>query len=277
MAPDEQPTTHVLGDDPRLEATETMHRVVARYGRDPESFAAHWRPGESISQTNGVRIMFRQLSEQLEKGAIKKDAYEQRFKSWVGFLALWRRVYVIAAQAWPMARRARFFQASVDGVLLEGGVRDPEQAAAISCRAGCNACCRLGVSITRDEAALLADRVQGGVEVDRLRLAEQSTWPEEAPTWTKNAERALCVFQGPGGLCRVYDDRPMACRAYRVLSDPALCDPRNGAQQVLLSIEHRAELIAAAARTEQPVGLLPRMLLEALQRADRRAEKGRAR
>lgn len=39
-------------------------------------------------------------------------------------------------------------------------------------------------------------------------------------------EESKCIFLSDERLCKVYDDRPTACRTHQVLSDKELCNPK---------------------------------------------------
>ncbi len=95
---------------------------------------------------------------------------------------------------------------------------------AISCRLGCSGCCHCEVEVTRDEAAVLRERVLGGTEIDRPRLDLQAARERLSPEWAKFWSREnRCVFLDDAGACRIYDDRPAACRRLLVTTPPEAC------------------------------------------------------
>lgn len=118
----------------------------------------------------------------------------------------------------------------------------------VQCRAGCSACCRQNVTVTRPEALLLLEAARdAGVAVDWQRVARQAQHP--GPRWRElePADRA-CVFLGDDERCSVYEHRPAMCRKLQAVSPPALCDTikHPGAKvQYLVCIE--AETMTSAA------------------------------
>ena len=80
------------------------------------------------------------------------------------------------------------------------------QAARMQCRAGCSACCRARLSITRVEEAFLR---RGLATLSDERRAEFS-----ARTREKNRE--MCPALDDDGRCGIYAARPLICRSYGV-------------------------------------------------------------
>lgn len=121
---------------------------------------------------------------------------------------------------------------------------------AVTCRKGCHACCRQLVVLTALEARhifikhrarvmRLADRIEEQAQlIDSFEKPEavlsfsagNQTYEEHqaranlaavmAEQWWN--EKQECVFL-EGGICTIYEDRPLACRRYFVVSDPELC------------------------------------------------------
>ena len=84
------------------------------------------------------------------------------------------------------------------------------------CKKGCAHCCHIPVLITNDEAELIGRRI--GVK------------PANAPVRYKgdplpaSGYDTPCVFLDAHGACSIYENRPLACRAYLVVDrDPLLC------------------------------------------------------
>jgi Fe-S-cluster containining protein len=120
---------------------------------------------------------------------------------------------------------------------------------AISCRAGCGACCRQIVPITEHEARALAELVLTMPEPRRtrvlLRFRDAVARLEEAgvrqrieqlhliPTREQRTGVGLDYFRLGVACpfledesCSIHEVRPMACREYLVTSDPVHCqDP----------------------------------------------------
>ncbi len=168
----------------------------------------------------------------------------------------------------PGPERAREVHRSVDAAIREFEAIRPQAMSAIRCHRGCAHCCRIWVGITRDEALLLAERVRsGGAKLAMDRLERQRHWQSPEAFAAHPPEEARCVFLGEDGTCGVYEDRPSACRALLVASDPEVCRTAEQASQVLAIINPRAELMVSAAQSADGPGcnLLAARLWEALE------------
>lgn len=170
-----------------------------------------------------------------------------------------------AAAGQDPAALAREVHAVADGLLARDRAESPTSAG-IRCRKGCDACCHGPVEIWPQEAALLVEAArQGGMPLDRARLARQSRYSAE--TWREQpaADRA-CVFLGAGGACGIYESRPNSCRKLLVVTDPALCDAD---QHPLTSVDRwyswETEILQTAAQEVFGADLMPRALLSALE------------
>jgi len=80
------------------------------------------------------------------------------------------------------------------------------QAARMQCRAGCSACCRARLSITRVEEVFLR---RGLATLSDERRAELSARAREE-------NREMCPALDGDGRCGVYPFRPLICRTYGV-------------------------------------------------------------
>ena len=126
----------------------------------------------------------------------------------------------------------------------------------ISCRKGCGACCCNLVAISEVEARRIAEVVDEMPEprqslirqrfdLARQRLESAGLLPilERSAEWTDAEygnlvatyfrERLSCPFL-EAGSCSIYEDRPITCREYLVVSPPAYCaeDDSKGVVQV---------------------------------------------
>jgi len=119
----------------------------------------------------------------------------------------------------------------------------------ISCRKGCAACCRQLVSVTPDEAKLLAFAAhEAGHVIDRARLARQAAAVGLQGWRELDSADKRCVMLKDDATCAVYEHRPTACRKYQVVSPPSRCDiERHPGAQVVVAIGPEAEVIASAA------------------------------
>ncbi len=133
----------------------------------------------------------------------------------------------------------------------------------VKCQRGCSACCRLHVVITRTEAKLAkaaAEDVGWRINLARASLQAQAT---TADLWKLLPEEVrACVFLTDAGECAIYEHRPMACRKYLVVSDPADCDSvLKPGHRVLQLVSAHAEVAFSAALTVFEAGTLAAMLL----------------
>lgn len=134
------------------------------------------------------------------------------------------------------------------------------------CKIGCEGCCHTQVSVTDDEAALLALRVSEGVSIDEERLALQMAAGNDSEVYYKMsyADRR-CVFLDEQGACRVYQDRPSVCRTNAVLGDAEQCDTSVTIRPTRLVRTPKSDMaIYASYLFSKSSGTLPFMLGHAL-------------
>ena len=150
----------------------------------------------------------------------------------------------------PGPERARAVHRKVDASVAPFAQLRPGVMEAVRCRRGCSHCCRIRVDVTADEAELLAERVRAGqAQPDLRRLDLQRTWSTPADFQGRPRSEADCIFLGVDGACTVYEDRPSACRALLVASDPELCREADQTTRVVAVINPHLELVVSAART----------------------------
>lgn len=158
---------------------------------------------------------------------------------------------------------------------LDEVIRDNPAASSITCRKGCNACCRQLVAGELIEADYLVEHAPDAVrralpafQAQENRIAEimprslldaaagkfgphahGDALCEIADRWYLS-DPPQCPLLGDDGLCTVYEYRPHACRHYVVTSDPAKCsDPRERVTE--LPGPHNQGMQAALMRTMQ--------------------------
>jgi Fe-S-cluster containining protein len=164
---------------------------------------------------------------------------------------------------------------------------------AVQCRAGCASCCRHLVPVSVVEAARLAAVVAAlpagqreGVEARfaaavtameraglldaraaRGRHALRSAETERSAAWLDVSRRYFaagiaCPFLVDES-CSVYEERPMVCREYSALSEPARCASLDGGVRTVERPLHMTEALgrAAAEALELTVSTLPLALL----------------
>jgi Fe-S-cluster containining protein len=181
------------------------------------------------------------------------------------------------------------------GELIERELTVLQQAGgAVSCRAGCAACCRQLVVVSPLEALAIERHVRSADRAQRRRLEEAHARHSQALSRRAPLMRRLQAFRAARGYlspdegdalereyraaylpcpflekerCTIYPARPFACREHYVLTPPELCarDP-DAVQMPPTRFEFRA---IASQVGEQCLGLEDRLipLFEALQYA----------
>lgn len=107
------------------------------------------------------------------------------------------------------------------------------------CERGCNACCRLFVSVSYPEAATIVTQFPDAVkrahqaleaERDAVRALQKSLGISDMLDGKSHRDMAGAwwALQRPcsflvDGECSIYAARPLTCRNYHVRTDPALC------------------------------------------------------
>lgn len=190
---------------------------------------------------------------------LPRDVYVNKVAAIFG--EIYRRWQVLVKET-PGAGRAGMVHGVIDSDLKEFSIDSH------SCRKGCAHCCHLEVTITQDEAVMLAAKVNSGVEVDLDRLRQQASIPALMDggdsAWSGlPAQDRRCVFLGVDNLCRIYEARPAACRKYLVNTPPKDCEDPKGNSAVLSNLS--TEIEVSAAYNLGPIGSLPKLLLEALE------------
>ena len=125
--------------------------------------------------------------------------------------------------------RARFVHSKINES-LENLFKDEAVQKHVKCKKSCTACCHTQVSVTEDEAALLASHIRNGnVDINWLRLRKQAKAKNIDTSFYKIPynDRA-CIFLDQNGGCSVYEDRPSVCRTNYAVSDPKYCETRDG-------------------------------------------------
>lgn len=173
--------------------------------------------------------------------------------------------YITDIQRVPSSKRSRVLQMSVDDAVRQDQERSKE-AQHIQCRKGCDFCCQQIVAITPNEATRLHQVARhNDITLDLEKLKRQAAIQSEEAWIAQSGEDRNCVFLGADHLCQVYAERPMSCRKYFVISDPALCDTITYPHgRILTWYSGDAELLTTAAFTEAGCGFMPQLLLAAL-------------
>lgn len=125
-------------------------------------------------------------------------------------------------------KRAQYVHQKIDKE-ISAFMNTPGVKELVQCKKGCSACCHSQVAITEEEAELLIERIEGGVEINIDALVKQASAGNSASEFFKlNYEERRCVFLNEQGLCNVYEDRPSVCRTNYVVSDPSQCEIKAG-------------------------------------------------
>jgi hypothetical protein len=100
----------------------------------------------------------------------------------------------------PRERLGELF-AKVDAFFARARARHGE---AITCRAGCDDCCRRRFSVTALEADAIREVVARLGDEERSALARRA----------EEGDRGVCPALDPDGRCAVYEARPLICRTH---------------------------------------------------------------
>lgn len=143
-------------------------------------------------------------------------------------------------------KRARFVHRVVDEA-VSIPLEDSAAKKLSPCQKGCSFCCHTQVSVSSDEAKLLAHRVREGTEIDLEVLLHQAEAKNASEAYYRLsfAERR-CVFLDDAGACRVYDDRPSVCRTNIALGEASQCDTSEGIRPTRLLRTQEADLVVYA-------------------------------
>ena len=145
---------------------------------------------------------------------------------------------------------------------------DPLVSKYVSCKKGCSFCCHGQVSVTEDEADVLADKIiEDEASIDIRRLGIQSKAKNKAVDWYKiSFQDRRCVFLDEAGQCSIYKDRPSVCRTNFVVNNPQDCSTEDGIEKPLRMLKtHDADMIVMAHFIYNKVnGSLPYMLVQSL-------------
>ena len=137
----------------------------------------------------------------------------------------------------------------------------------ITCTKGCAHCCKQIVIVTQPEGARLFQLAnERGIPLDASRLARQAIQDDNG--WlTLQGDDRNCPFLGTDNTCQVYDDRPLSCRKYFVVSDPELCDiEKHPMDLVCVCYSVDAEVLTTAAFTALGSSSMAQALLAEIRR-----------
>lgn len=146
----------------------------------------------------------------------------------------------------PPAEMLHVLQSLADALVGLAAERSAAAGKPPSCRAGCAACCRQLVPISRTEARRIAavvaalpeprrgavyarfddarSRLAAAGLLDRLRDSASMTKAQAQPLGEAYFRAGVPCPLLEDDACSIYPDRPLICREYLVSSDRALCD-----------------------------------------------------
>lgn len=166
---------------------------------------------------------------------------------------------------------SEYMHARVDKATANQAKADPETAARVACRRGCTACCYQRVSLAAPEAVQLlaaAERVGHRIDVGRARRQLEADF---GPDLAHEDKR--CVMLKDDGDCAVYAERPIACRAYRVLDNAEPCDMHaHPGGRVLAWHSPIAEMVVSGSMRVYRHGSLSAFVVEAADEEARRTK-----
>lgn len=159
------------------------------------------------------------------------------------------------------AERARFVHNVIDQY-NEEVFSHPLVKEHMPCKSGCSACCHTQVSVTSDEAELLIENIEGGVQINHERLALQMKAGNDSDLFFKlSYQDRKCVFLNLKGECQVYNDRPSVCRTNAVLGSADQCDTSKEQKPLRMIKTSKADMaIVGAFAQSSENGTLPFMI-----------------
>lgn len=130
------------------------------------------------------------------------------------------------------------------------------------CKLGCSACCHTQVSVTSDEAELLAMHINNGLEIDREKLKSlMLAGNDDDKYFAIPYQDRACIFLDSKGACRVYADRPAVCRTNAVLGPASQCDTSTTIQPTRLIRTPKSDMVTYASfMFAKTSGSLPHMV-----------------
>jgi Fe-S-cluster containining protein len=170
--------------------------------------------------------------------------------------------------------RARFVHNMIDEYNAEV-FSHPLLKEIVPCKTGCSACCHTQVSVTEDEAELLLDNINNGVEIDYKLLSLQADQGNYDSNFNKlSFQERKCVFLDEKGACKVYRDRPSVCRTNAVVGDASQCSTDGKEQSAIRLVKtSKADMVIVGFFSNTiESGTLPVMLTKALKGRQQKVE-----
>lgn len=196
--------------------------------------------------------------------AIAKKSFDELQKK-PEFLSIVKKILKRIKRITSSLERARFIHKTIDEY-NEEVFSHPLVKELSPCKLGCAACCHTQVSVTADEAELLARHINNGLDIDRNRLKSLMLAGNDSNKYYSIPfkERA-CIFLDNAGGCRVYEDRPAVCRTNAVIGPASQCDTSTSIQPTRLIRTPKADMVIYASfMFSKTSGSLPNMVGKAL-------------
>lgn len=189
-----------------------------------------------------------------------------KLKEYPQFLRFTQAIITTLGRMIRPQERARFVHEMIDHEMAELYKNEAVQKLT-ACKKGCAACCHTQVSVTADEADLLASRVMEGAATNWANLHKQKAAGNQFQDYMKIPfDERRCVFLKDDQTCSVYEDRPSVCRTNAVVGSKEQCDTRNGQMQTqqILNTYNADMMIIGAYMNSEENGALPHMLWKKL-------------
>lgn len=213
-------------------------------------------------QLNAALSFIRKPTAQLRKMLLEKanSAAPHEFESVMNAVrSLFEKYTRTLSDAPPGRARAMRFHALIDSAM------EAARSLPVSCRKGCSGCCHFAVEITSDEAELLRDLLDAGIEIDLGKLARQSSLELDSAAWRIPwSDESRCVFLGSDFECRIYEHRPVACRKLVVTTPADLCASSSSKIEPVRVLIAETIVSAAISLNGCTQGTLSQMLVESL-------------
>lgn len=164
-------------------------------------------------------------------------------------LSIMEKIYILAAKY--LTEGIDFSEAF--------SVLDQKNFSSASCKRGCSYCCYINVDVIEAEAKNIYDKHKNKIDWPRANFLSKHNSPQKLRRI--DLKSRACLFL-QNNECQIYEDRPMACRSFYVVSNPKYCKTakvKNVRRLIDLKVEMmRAVLFTVGHYTDS--GSLPLML-----------------
>lgn len=181
------------------------------------------RDGSNIVCSAGAAVAASRLTGSFMSKSVTtaRQAIGVFYKGDAALLALADKVVARMAGAWnhtqgqsPATRFIAIMRAGDEEIETQRKVRNTT----LPCTPGCHHCCVQEVLISTTEAVLVVQHIERRMSVSE-REARIAAIRVARPSGEDG--QAACALLTAAGTCSVYESRPMCCRSYLALSEPA--------------------------------------------------------